>query len=51
MKVCTYCREEVETSATKCPYCHENPNDGASMIWGWLFMAFLGYVAFNVIFG
>lgn len=50
MKVCTHCRNEVDSLATKCPYCLENPNDGASMIWGWVVVAAGAFVVFNLFF-
>ena len=51
MKVCGHCRNEVDSNAIKCPYCLENPNDGASYFWGWLVLAAGAFVLFRVFFG
>ena len=50
MKVCGHCYNQVEDMATKCPYCLENPNDGASTIWGWVVIALGVFIAYKLIF-
>jgi hypothetical protein len=53
MKTCTHCRMEVPTSANKCPYCLENPNDGFEFIHfiiSCLMIGALAWIAFKIIF-
>ena len=56
MNTCSHCRMDVPTAATTCPYCLENPYDGAGFnfmvrIFDWLFQAALIIIVLFWIFG